>query len=326
VSRPWLSVVIPTYNGAAYIKYALDSILAQQDAGCEVIVVDDGSTDNTSAIVAAYSQLLTIVYVPRTHCGNWIANTNYGMGLAKGEYTCWLHQDDMWSDGRLAILKRIIAAWPDVDMVLHPSWFVDASGKRVGLLQCPLPIRQVPLTVEELIPPLLIQNFIVPCAPLFRTSAGVRVGVCDESLTYVGDWDLWLRFASSGRTFYYPAPLSSVRLHEHSQTMALSAKLPDFRRQYGTVLERHLTRWERAKAGRQCVARAARFSAEINIALAGVAHGKRRELGRVILQALTLTPAGWYHFLRNSRIVERTRARLRAGVIRSKCNRAETKR
>jgi hypothetical protein len=81
------------------------------------------------------------------------------------------------------------------------------------------------------------------------------------------------------------------------------------------ILERHLQKWEQSEWGRPSISRAARCSAEINIELAGLAAGTSSDVSRIARHLLSLTPAGWYHFLRNSRIAERILARLRAKVI-----------
>ena len=83
---PWLSVIMPTYNGDAYLESALQSLVVQTDQDFEVVVVDDGSTDTTLRIIRAYSNHLPMTLVERPHRGNWVANTNLGMSLAKGRY------------------------------------------------------------------------------------------------------------------------------------------------------------------------------------------------------------------------------------------------
>ena len=132
MSTPWLSVVMPTYNGDAFLAAALESIRAQQDGGdFEVIAVDDGSEDGTLATLEAYSSRLPLRIVSRPRTGNWVASSNHGLAVARGEYACLLHQDDLWMDGRLRALRATLDGAPDAALVVHPSWFVDTRGARL---------------------------------------------------------------------------------------------------------------------------------------------------------------------------------------------------
>lgn len=85
---------MPTYNGAAFIGHALGSVAAQRDASVEIVAVDDGSTDGTNGILRAYASRLPLTIVEQPPSGNWVAATATGMAAARGEYLCWLHQDD----------------------------------------------------------------------------------------------------------------------------------------------------------------------------------------------------------------------------------------
>src|SRR2546430_4101777 len=86
MSTPWLSVVMPTYNGDAFLAAALESIRAQQDGGdFEVIAVDDGSEDGTLATLDAYSSRLPLRIVRRPRTGNWVASSNHGLAVARRE-------------------------------------------------------------------------------------------------------------------------------------------------------------------------------------------------------------------------------------------------
>src|SRR5689334_15914455 len=142
MNHPWLSVIIPTYNGEHFLKFSLENIISQADSGIEIIAVDDGSTDSTTRILESYREKMPLNIFERGRIGSWVANTNYGLEKAKGEYVCFLHQDDLWLDGRLSTLKSMIGESRSAVMFLHPSWFIDSQGKRVGLWRCPLPFGE----------------------------------------------------------------------------------------------------------------------------------------------------------------------------------------
>ncbi len=240
MGRPWLSVLMPTYNGAAYLPPALDSIAVQKYDAIEIIAIDDGSTDETLQILRDYAGKLPLRVIERRRVGSWVANTNYGLSLARGEYVCFLHQDDCWLPGRLAALKTQAAIHPHVVLFLHATIFIDARARQLGVWRCPLPHTYRPLPPERVRERLLVQNFIAIPAPLFRREEALRVGGLDERLWYTADWDLWLKLAAAGETLYDPRPRACFRVHALSQTMRQSSDDAEFRRQHQAVLKRHL--------------------------------------------------------------------------------------
>jgi glycosyltransferase involved in cell wall biosynthesis len=112
---PFISVLIPAYNNGQFIKEAIDSVLAQEYDNLEIIVVDDGSTDNTQEIVMAY-QNTSIQYFHKENSG--IASTrNYCLAKARGEYIAWLDSDDFWLPGKLIAQIKYFEEHPDCQIV-----------------------------------------------------------------------------------------------------------------------------------------------------------------------------------------------------------------
>lgn len=305
--KPWLSILIPTYNGEDYLPSALDSILAQGDRAIECIVVDDGSTDSTLAIVESYASRLPMRVFQQKR-GNWVTNTNYALSLARADHVCFLHQDDLWLGDRLKKMKELIEKYPQATLYLHASLFIDTQGNRLGVWQCPYPSDQV-IDAQTAIEKLLIQNFIAIPAPIFKREAALRVGGLDEQLWYTADWDFWLKLAAL-RTVYLPEPLAAFRVHANSQTMLRSASLPQFQEQLHTVLEKHLNGWEESAMKR--TRQVAFFSTEVNTTLAAILHGQKINSLKLLSDFLALGPGGWHQYLRDSRIRERVSARLKA--------------
>jgi hypothetical protein len=159
---------------------------------------------------------------------------------------------------------------------------------------------------------LLVQNFVSIGAVVFRRDAALAVGGMDEQLSYAADWDFWLKLAAAGDAIYRPEALSCFRIHGASQTVAISRDCREFERQLNVVLDRHLRPWLEEHPQDRTVARAARFSVTMNTALAGLSQGARPALLPLLRQALALGPCGLHRYLRDSRIAERTLARLRA--------------
>ncbi len=313
--NPWLSVIMPTYNGQDYLAAALDNIRAQGDDGVEIIAVDDGSSDGTLAILEAFAARLPLRIVRRGHVGNWAANSNYGLKLARGEWACWLHQDDLWGKHRLAALRSVLAQRPEAGLVLSPSWYIDPTGRRLGIWRCPLPVRNGPLDARLVVERLLVQNFIALPAPIFRREAALQVGGLQENLWYTADWDFWLKLAGCCRTVFLPRALACFRVHPQSQTIRRSTQRHDFSRQLAVVLDKYLGPGD-GRRFQQEVREVARFSASVNTFLAASVHGDRSEWLRLGAHFLSLGPSGWHRFLRDSRIKDRVWARLRAGLNR----------
>jgi len=311
VSQPWLTVVVPTFNGAAYLPRALDSIAAEPDPGVSVIAVDDGSDDDTPAILDRYRSRLNLDVV-HNRTGSWVANTNLALQRATGERACFLHQDDYWLPGRLEALRRQLAATPGAALLLHACRFVDRAERPLGSWRCPLPAYE-PLPAADCVERLLVQNFVGIPGATFRRDLALAAGGLDESLWYTADWDLWLKLASTGPTVYIPRPLAAFRVHPESQTAARSHRLEDFRRQMEAIAERHLEPWPAPDPRtRAAVARVARACVEVNVGLAAAYHRQPVPWRRLAAAVASLRPSDWRRLLRDSRLWERVFARLRA--------------
>src|SRR5207247_2360076 len=214
---PWLSVVMPTYNGTAYLPDALESVAVQAPEGVEIVAVDDGSTDDTVSLVESYAGRLPVTVAREPHRGNWVAMTNKGLGLARGRFVSFLHQDDMWMPGRLDAIQQELRDASGPGFLLHASWFIDEKGKRVGRLRSPLP-KDRTLPPAFVLERLLVQNFISIPSAVFPRELALDVGGLDEDLWYTADWDFWLRVVSRTSTRYISRPLSAYRLHPAAQT------------------------------------------------------------------------------------------------------------
>lgn len=312
IKQPWLSVIIPTYNGESYLPFALDSIVIQEDPDIECIVVDDGSTDATISILNAYQGILPIKILQRERLGNWVANTNYALSFARGEYACFLHQDDLWFKNRLSTMRQLINQFPKVGFFLHSSSFVDVDGNYLGSWGCPLPVFPETIKPEIMMEKLLVQNFISIPAPIFKRDIALKVGKLDEVLWYTADWDLWLKISACSDTLYCSKSLSGFRIHLDSQTITRSSYLQDFHAQLKSVADKHLTLWDAPESCKKKIGRIADFSIEVNTTFANAFHKEKPNFRTLLISFFLLGPSGWHNYLQNSRIWERVSARLKA--------------
>jgi len=312
---PWLSAIMPTYNGEAYLDAALQSIHDQGSSELEIIAVDDGSTDSTPAILKKWSTVLPLKILLRPHVGNWVANTNFGMKQARGEYVSILHQDDLWMPERLKRLREVTKAHPTVDFFFHPSWFINDEGQRVGQWTCPLPRHGEPLLPELILPRMLIQDFIAMPAPLFRRAAAQKVGLMDERLWMTADWKFWMALIALGPSIHVPELLAGFRIHPASQTMEGAKRPGAIARQILRMLSEAFSHFEQMGIDIRRVKRISKMNIQLTTVLSAKVHGHPARLSRLILPFLLLGPVGWYIFFRDSRIVERVVARWRAGLV-----------
>ncbi|HET6880596.1 MAG TPA: glycosyltransferase [Pirellulales bacterium] len=313
MSAPWLSVIMPTYNGAAYIDAAIGSVVTQGDSDIELIIVDDGSDDESLDIARAYADRLSVSIIEAGRIANWVRATNIGMQAARGKYLCWLHNDDAWLPGRLAEMRRATHDVPNATLYASSCRYIDQRGRRVGLLRAPLPADRA-LPPHLVLPKLLIQNFFSPPALLFQKRHAEVVGWMDDALWYVADWDFGLKLAALGATVYHDVPLALYRVHPASLTTRRANRIDELRRMFQIVLDRHLPATDGAIALCAADVEAARFSADVNVTLAAIASGAGGPSRAFLGRCLTLPPTCWPRYFQCSRIVERIVSRLRVGL------------
>lgn len=308
---PWLSVIMPVYNGEDFLPRALESIEGQSGNGLELVAIDDGSTDRSLEILESWKSRLPLRVEKAPRCGNWVGVTNRALALARGEFACFLHQDDAWRPGRLEAVKRAVDESPGVDFVVHATQYIDRRGRNLGRSHPRFRESAGFLPASEVVPRFLIQNILSIPSALFRRSAALEEGGLDERLWYSADWDLWLRLAGRGRTRSLSRALSQYRLHPQTQTSMRSGDLQEFRRQHELVFEKHFPRWRSTLPDAEDVEARAKLSIEVNTALAAMAHRGKAGLSSLAAQFVRLGPVGAWRYINDSRILERMAARLR---------------
>ena len=312
VAQPWLSVLMPTYNGVIHLEETLGSIATQSDPGeFEIIAVDDGSTDRTCDILEAFAERLPMAVHRLQHRGNWVANTNVALEMARGRYITILHQDDRWVPERLSTLRRLTRQRPDIILFSHAIRFIDACGRYLGTGTNPLPASPPSHSGLRVAERLLIQNWMALPAPVFSREAALSVGVMDTALLYSADWDLWLKLINRGETYYNPQPLADVRVHSGTQTVSISSDPEIYRRELRTVFDRHMSRWEERLQRGALVRKVGLCSIELNCALADAFHRRPVRMVPLFCKIAALGPRGWYRLWRDSRISQRGWPRLR---------------
>ncbi|MBS0554041.1 MAG: glycosyltransferase family 2 protein, partial [Proteobacteria bacterium] len=133
MTEPAVTVVIPAYNAAWCIRRAVDSVLAQTFRDVELIVVDDGSTDDTAVILRSYGNALHLVSQAN---GGMSSARNAGIRAARGRYVAFLDSDDRWLPDKLARQVALMTAQPDLAFCAATATLEDPEGKVVGAWAC----------------------------------------------------------------------------------------------------------------------------------------------------------------------------------------------
>ncbi|MDD5765534.1 MAG: glycosyltransferase [Candidatus Marinimicrobia bacterium] len=180
-----VTVIIPTYNRAEVLERALKSVLSQTYGNFEVIVIDDGSTDNTDSVISKYAS--KIRYFSKLHAGVSAAR-NLGLEKSVGAWVCFLDSDDYWLPGKLERQMAYIAENPGMMVVqTDEKWF------RKGILVNPMKKHQkYDGWIFKHCLPLCI---VSPSAVMVHQKVFNDIGVFDESFPVCEDYDLWLRIS-----------------------------------------------------------------------------------------------------------------------------------
>jgi len=217
-SRPRVSVVIPTYNRAALLAEAIASVLSQGFSGTELIVVDDGSTDETGALLASFGDRVTVIR--QEHRGVSGAR-NRGIEAAGADLVAFLDSDDYWLAGKLAAQAAFFEAHPGA-LVCQTEEVWIRNGRRVNPR---LRHRKEGGMIFERSLELCL---VSPSAVMVRKALFDRVGRFDEVLPACEDYDLWLRVTCRFPVHLIDRPLI-VKRGGHSDQLSRSPGLDRYR-------------------------------------------------------------------------------------------------
>lgn len=198
-----VSVIIPTYNRADYIAEAVDSVLAQTYAPIEIIVVDDGSTDNTKEIIERYKDKVRYIWQENAWCG---AARNRGLKAANGDFVAFLDSDDLWTSEKAVRDVEFLDNHPEIGAVYSDYDEIDAEGKFIKR------IHKSKLRGW-------ITSELLHDSPIFTSSLMVRkvffeqVGGFREEPEISEDWELWVRLSTVAQFAYLPHVASKKRSH-----------------------------------------------------------------------------------------------------------------
>jgi hypothetical protein len=223
MTAPFVTALIPAYNAADTIRRAIDSVLAQTYTHREIIVVDDGSRDMTSEIVATeYRDLVRLLRLPSNQGES--GAMNHGIAAAQGELVAFLDADDEWLPTKLAKQIELLNARPDAIMVSCACRFLDEDGNLLRDFGMP----PADLDRGAVWRMLLAGSFIAKPCVVARTAALRGVGPFDTGLAIAADQDMWIRLALQGPVEFVPEFLTTVHDTAGSLTKVYAKKVDTY--------------------------------------------------------------------------------------------------
>lgn len=208
-ASPRYSIIMPAYNAGRYIRASIASVLALDSSDWELIVVDDGSRDDTAEIVLAYHD--PRIRLLRQENSGQSAAQNLGISAAKGEFLSFLDADDLYFPAALTTLHAILAPCPEAVLAYGTATYIDQLGGTVKeggrALFATRPSGYV-------LRHILSGNFILVGACLVRREAVIQAGGFNTEIVMAQDWEFWCRLALLGQfLFAGERPVLQYRLH-----------------------------------------------------------------------------------------------------------------
>jgi glycosyltransferase involved in cell wall biosynthesis len=213
-----VSVIIPTHNRAWAIREAIDSVLAQNYTDSELIVVDDGSTDNTYQILLEYGNRITVIWQPNQGVS---AARNRGIKEASGKFIAFLDSDDRWLPEKLTHQVDFFKSHPAA-LICQTEEIWIRNGVRVN------PKNRHKKPSGSIFEPSLHLCLVSPSAVMMKREIFDRVGLFDETLPACEDYDLWLRIACRYPVYLIDAQLI-IKTGGHSDQLSRMPALDQYR-------------------------------------------------------------------------------------------------
>lgn len=206
-AEPLFSIIIPTYNRGERLKICLDSLVNQTYRNFEVIICDDGSNDNTKAVVESYNVKLNLIYLWEENWGGPAKPRNRGIAKAQGEWICFLDSDDWWTPNKLQVCYESIKS--NVDLIYHDITLCRGKSRKG-------------IRVRKMASPILI-DLLVKGNEICNSSVVVRKNILsiiggineDKKMISSEDYNTWLRISQLTDNFVHiPKKLGFYNIHE----------------------------------------------------------------------------------------------------------------
>lgn len=211
---PKISIVIPTYNSGQYLAKAIDSVLSQTYRDFEIIVIDDGSTDNTKDMImeCAKKNPDKVRYFYQKKSGPSAAR-NKGIIETKGDYIAFLDADDLWCQNKLSLQMEYFEKNPEITLSATEFEFIDSEGKLLGYSN-----RREKIPTDGYILNYIFEHYLLTSTIMLKKEVFKKIGFFDETLQNAEDTDIQLRIATHFRIGLLEKRLVKYRQHDASLT------------------------------------------------------------------------------------------------------------
>lgn len=229
-STPTVSVIIPTYNRERLLPKAIESVLAQSFSDFELLIIDDGSTDNTQAVIEGFNHT-QIHYIRHSNNRGECAARNTGIAMARGAYIAFLDSDDEWLPSKLAKQVALFEKMPAKVGAIY-TWLKIIDGKTQ------LETLRKSILRGDVSQNLLYKNFIgTPSTLMIKRHCLQQTEGFDARLRCCGDWDMWLQLSCHCEFEFIPEAL--VQYHDHDEKGRGSKNNHAIVEGYLTFLQKH---------------------------------------------------------------------------------------
>jgi glycosyltransferase involved in cell wall biosynthesis len=230
-----IEIAVTCYNYARFLRPCVESVLSQSHRDCRVIIYDDASTDETSAVSAALAAKDERVRVLRhpVNLGH-IATYNEAICLAEGDYFLLLSADDLLLPGAIERAVGVLDRHSDIGLVIGRSLRHEPRESAAGKASPQFPDATV-LDPAAFIWSLVLENWVATATTITRTTVQKKLGGYLAALPHSGDMEMWLRFALHSRVAYLDVPQAVYRQHESNMSRAYSG-FDDFMQRNAAIL------------------------------------------------------------------------------------------
>ncbi|WP_405420009.1 glycosyltransferase family 2 protein [Marinobacter flavimaris] len=205
--NPLVSIVTPTYNRSDFLPEAIESVLSQTYENLELIIVDDGSTDDTQALVESYQKDPRIRYFYQSNQGQSAAR-NRGIAESRGDFICFLDSDNAWVPHKLERSLLAFERFPEAQVVYGDNILIDENSVEIGR-------NNMRRHSGKITDRLLNDNFVSMNTTMTRRQCFDEMGGFNEADRIAEDYELWLRFSTKFEFRYIPELLGFYREMEN---------------------------------------------------------------------------------------------------------------